>query len=221
VSARGGRRIGRSAARRSLRWFGPQRAFGRIFFLFASRQSGDPAFNSPSAAGVTMSISFQCTSCDTDFDLEIPRIIDRPTALKCPNCNARPPAHRASALGTALEDLLSAMAAIRTKIRFEISLDTEELPPPYGPTEAGSGLSALTDELDDDDVDLDDDEDEDEDEDADEDGEDDFDADDEDEDDDEEDEDEEEEEDGGGDDDFEDDDEDDDDEEEEEEEEED
>jgi hypothetical protein len=118
-----------------------------------------------------MSISFQCTSCDADFELEIPRIIDRPTALKCPNCNAKPPAHRAHAFGTALEDLLSAMAAIRTKIRFEISLDTEELPPPYGPAEnAEGGLGALSDDLDvDDDADEDEDEDEDAEEDEDED----------------------------------------------------
>jgi hypothetical protein len=134
-----------------------------------------------------MSISFQCTSCDADFELEIPRIIDRPTALKCPNCNARPPAHRAHALGTAIEDLLSAMSAIRTKVRFEIALDTEELPPPYGPVDAseGTGLTDLADDLD---VDADgDDDDEDEDVDEDEDGEDedgDFDDDDEDEDDD-------------------------------------
>jgi DNA-directed RNA polymerase subunit RPC12/RpoP len=126
----------------------------------------------------SISISFQCTSCDADFELEIPRVIDRPTALKCPNCNARPPAHRAHALGTAIEDLLSAMAAIRTKVRFELSLDTEELPPPYGPAEPaeGQGLGDLADDLDvdadgedddDDDEDEDNDEDEDEDEDRD------------------------------------------------------
>jgi hypothetical protein len=133
-----------------------------------------------------MSISFQCTSCDADFEFEIPRIIDRPTALKCPNCNAKPPAHRAHALGTALEDLLSAMAAIRTKVRFEISLDTEELPPPYGPAEsAEASLGGLSDDLDvDDDADEDDDEEEDADEDEDEDSED-EDSDDEDEDEDE------------------------------------
>ncbi len=163
-----------------------------------------------------MSISFQCTSCDADFDLEIPRIIDRPTALKCPNCNARPPAHRAHALGTAIEDLLSAMAAIRTKVRFEIALDTEELPPPYGPAEASeAGLTDLADDLD---VDADGDEDEDDDEDDDEDVDEDEDEDrDFDEDEDEEDEDEEGESDEDDDYDFDEDDEDDDEEEEEEE----
>jgi hypothetical protein len=108
-----------------------------------------------------MAISFQCTACDADFELEIPRIIERPTALKCPNCNARPPAHRCHALGTAVEDLLSAMAAIRTKVRFEISLDTEELPPPYGPAEASAegGLTGAGDDLAvDDDEDADEDE---------------------------------------------------------------
>jgi hypothetical protein len=86
-----------------------------------------------------MGIKFQCTSCDSDFELEIPRIIDRPTALKCPKCDAKPQAHRAEALGTALEDLLSAMSAIRSKVRFQIALDTEALPPPYGPSAGGEG----------------------------------------------------------------------------------
>ncbi|MCK6550902.1 hypothetical protein L6R52_34005 [Myxococcota bacterium] len=106
-----------------------------------------------------MSISFQCTSCDADFVLEIPRIVDRPTAIKCPKCDARPPAHRAQALGTAIEDLLSAMAAIRSKVRFSLTLDTEALPPPYGPIAESEGV--LTDG--DDDLVGDDDEDEDED----------------------------------------------------------
>lgn len=118
-----------------------------------------------------MSISFQCTACDADFALEVPRIIDRPTAIKCPNCDAKPPAHRAQALGTAIEDLLSAMAAMRSKLRFKIALNTEELPPPYGPVETGDqGLADLADDLDvDEDDDLDEEEEVDENEDEDED----------------------------------------------------
>ncbi len=82
-----------------------------------------------------MSITFECMACGADYDLEIPAIIERPNSLKCPNCGAHPPAHRSHALATALEDLLAAMAAVRKKIRFEIELETDELPPPYGPLE--------------------------------------------------------------------------------------
>lgn len=93
-----------------------------------------------------MAIKFQCTSCESDFDMEIPRIIDRPTALKCPKCNAKPPAHRAESLGTALEDLLAAMSAIRSQVRFQIKLDTEELPPPYGPSNDDNALGGADDD---------------------------------------------------------------------------
>lgn len=123
-----------------------------------------------------MAISFHCTSCEKSFELEITRIIDRPTALKCPECHAKPPAHRAESLGTALEDLLSAMSGTRTKFAFKIALDTESLPPPYGPTSGENALGGeddddlaegMDDEEDEDDAATDD---EDEDEDSDDDG---------------------------------------------------
>lgn len=82
-----------------------------------------------------MSITFECMACGADYDHEIPAIVERPSVLKCPNCSAHPPAHRAHALATALEDLMAAMAAVRKKIRFEVALETDELPPPYGPAE--------------------------------------------------------------------------------------
>jgi DNA-directed RNA polymerase subunit RPC12/RpoP len=93
-----------------------------------------------------MGIRFQCTSCDADFDLEIPRIIDRPTALKCPKCGSKPQAHRCESFGTGLEDLLSAMSALRSKYRFQIKLDTEELPPPYGPAAGENALGGADDD---------------------------------------------------------------------------
>jgi hypothetical protein len=110
-------------------------------------------------------ISFQCLACDADFEVGITSLLERPVALKCPHCNARPPAHRCHALAQALDDLLSAMAAIRSKVHFELSLDTEELPPPYG---AGAGAassegSLTSDEDEDEDEGGDEDEDEDED----------------------------------------------------------
>ncbi len=122
------------------------------------------------------SISFQCTSCDGDFDLVIAHLLERPESIKCPHCNARPNANRASAFAHALYDLCNAISALRTKVRFELNLESDLLPPPWGPSEGEEGqssslggLSALSsvgdddDDFDDDDEDFDDDDDEEED----------------------------------------------------------
>ena len=98
------------------------------------------------------SIAMQCTQCESDFEVEIVRLIDRPTILRCPNCGNKPVPQRCEGFATALEDLVGAMAGIRNKVRFELNLDTDELPPPYGaiqPEEA----SSLGGEMDDEDED--------------------------------------------------------------------
>jgi hypothetical protein len=144
---------------------------------------------------MTTNISFNCQSCEGDFEVNVTHLLERPNALKCPHCGARPPAHRCHALSQSLDDLLSAMAGIKSKVHFELTLDTNALPPPYGGKDAGSVLAGDEDEDDvgGDDVDDDDDE-KDDDKDADDDDEeDDDDDDDDDEDDDEEDSDEEDE----------------------------
>jgi hypothetical protein len=82
-----------------------------------------------------MTITFECIACETDFDLEIERLVDKPLALKCPACGNHPPAHRCHALAGAVAHLATAMANVRKKLRFEITLETDELPPPHGPAE--------------------------------------------------------------------------------------
>ena len=102
-------------------------------------------------------INFQCASCDGDFDIEIIHLLERPGALKCPHCGNRPQAHRAQQFAQSLEDVLTAMAALRSKVRFELQLDTDALPAPYGgDDESDAGLGRLDDD-DDDDGDDDDD----------------------------------------------------------------
>lgn len=120
---------------------------------------------------MSSNISFQCMSCEGDFEVNITHLLERPNAIKCSHCGARPPAHRCHALAQSLDDLLSAMAGIRTKVHFELSLDTDELPAPYGTKDAGSSLADDEDDdvAGDDDLDEDDDEDEDDEEDEDED----------------------------------------------------
>ncbi len=109
------------------------------------------------------SITFQCQSCGTEFEVGIEHLLERPNALKCSNCGAKPTASRNRAFAQSLEELLSAMAALRSKVAFELRLNTEELPPPFGTSgdEAEGGLAAADDDLGDEDVGFDDDDDDD------------------------------------------------------------
>ncbi len=96
-------------------------------------------------------INFQCAACDGDFDIELLHMLERPGALKCPHCGNRPQAHRAQQLAQALEDLLTAMAALRPKVKFELQLETDTLPAPYGGNDGSEpGLGGLDDDDDDD-----------------------------------------------------------------------
>ena|SRR5687767_6658966 len=107
------------------------------------------------------SITFQCVSCGADFEVEMTAIIEKSKTIKCPNCDAKPAAGRVHSFALALEELISCMAGLRTKVRFEVGLDTDDLPPPYGPADDDEGgLTAFED----DDLAADDDEDEDDDE---------------------------------------------------------
>ncbi len=104
-------------------------------------------------------IAFQCAACKGDFELDITHFLERPTALKCSHCGAKPTSNRSHSLAQALDDLLSAMAAVRRKVQFELQLDSDALPPPYGPTEEEeqSGTMLDEDEMDDDDEEFEDD----------------------------------------------------------------
>lgn len=105
---------------------------------------------------MTTTINFQCSSCDGDFDIDVLHLLERPGAIKCPHCGSRPQAHRAQQFAQALEDMFTAMAALRPKVRFELQLDSDALPPPYGGDDGdGGGLGRLDDDDDDDDADDD------------------------------------------------------------------
>ncbi len=102
----------------------------------AGREFGPPPSTNvpvPTTHALTaMEITFHCASCGADYELDVPKIIERPESIVCSNCGARPPGHRSNAFASALEDLCGAMADIRDKVGFEISLNTDELPAPWG-----------------------------------------------------------------------------------------
>lgn len=101
-------------------------------------------------------INFQCAACDGDFEIDMLHLLERPGAIKCPHCGNRPQAARAQQFAQALEDVLTAMAALRPKVRFELQLDSDALPPPYGgEDEADGGLGRLDDDDDDEGADED------------------------------------------------------------------
>ncbi len=127
-------------------------------------------------------ITFQCTSCEADFDVNVTQLLERPTAIKCSHCSSRPSSNRCHSFAQALDDLLTAMSALRSKVQFELNLDNDDLPPPYGPSDeegAAGALGLVSSGDEDEDEDEDDEEfDEDEDEDFEEEEDDDFDFDD-------------------------------------------
>lgn len=112
------------------------------------------------------SITFQCQSCEAEFEVGIEHLLERPNALKCPSCGSKPTASRNRAFAQSLEELLSAMAALRSKVSFELTLNTEALPPPFGGSdEEGEGglVAGSDDDIGDDDVGFDDEDDDDDD----------------------------------------------------------
>ncbi len=119
---------------------------------------------------MSSSITFQCQVCEADYDVGIEHLLERPNAIKCPNCGAKPTASRNRAFAQSLEELLSAMAALRSKVAFELTLNTEDLPPPFGGSDEENDAGLASDEdddladddvgfVDDDDDDYDDDDD--------------------------------------------------------------
>ena len=90
-----------------------------------------------------MSINFQCKACDADFELEFSEIIESPDSIKCENCGSAPPGHRNHQFSTALEDFLTAVVAIRNKVTFELEIDSDNLPEPYGSVETGDDEGGL------------------------------------------------------------------------------
>ena len=77
-------------------------------------------------------IAFECMACNGDFEVNVTHFLERPNSLKCSHCGARPSSNRCHALAQALDDLLGAMAAVRNKIHFELNIDNDALPAPYG-----------------------------------------------------------------------------------------
>ena len=83
---------------------------------------------------MSSSLSAQCLSCGEEFEIGIGSFLERPGSLKCPACGARPTTNRSQVLANGLEDLLSGLSGLATKFKFDLQLESDQLPPPWGGT---------------------------------------------------------------------------------------
>ena len=77
-----------------------------------------------------MQLELQCQKCDESFDVDAADLAADPE-LRCPGCGAKATVEQAEALGSALEELFTAVAALRRKFSVTGELDSDELPAPY------------------------------------------------------------------------------------------
>ena len=108
-----------------------------------------------------MQLELQCQKCDESFDVDAADLAADPE-LRCPGCGVKATVEQAEALGSALEELFTAVAALRRKFTVTGELDSEDLPPPYdeGGTVARKAKVPLLDEDDAQEDEVEDDEDE-------------------------------------------------------------
>lgn len=119
-----------------------------------------------------MTIDLNCQQCDASFELDVTDILEG-EPLACPNCGQKAPRKSVEELGNALDELLSRVAELRPRFLLAVSIESDDLPPPYdeegGAEDEEEDENALEDESEEDDEDEDEDEEEpDEDEDEDE-----------------------------------------------------
>ncbi|WP_373049071.1 hypothetical protein [Vulgatibacter sp.] len=115
-----------------------------------------------------MTIDLNCQQCDASFEVEVTEILEG-EPLTCPNCGQKAPRKAVEELGNALDEFLTRVAEMRARFLLSMSIESDDLPPPYdeegGAEDEEEDESTLEDE---DEVDEDDDEEELEDEDEDE-----------------------------------------------------
>lgn len=82
-----------------------------------------------------MTIEFECINCGADFELDFTDLLDKPEKLKCPNCDIKADIHAVEDMMGALDDVCANVKQIRKKFRVTFTLESDDLPPPYGPAD--------------------------------------------------------------------------------------
>ncbi len=93
-----------------------------------------------------MSVAFECTKCEADFELEVADVIDDPARVKCPNCGAKANQAIVEAAFVALDEFIQQARRLHRKFRISLSLEPDEI--------FDENEEEFTDELDDDETSL-------------------------------------------------------------------
>ena len=102
-----------------------------------------------------MTIDFNCQQCDASFEEEISSVLEG-EPIACPNCGQKAPRKAVEELGNAHDELFSKVAELRPKFQLALTVESDDLPPPYDEEEVEEEEEEVDEE--EDDVDEDDDE---------------------------------------------------------------
>jgi DNA-directed RNA polymerase subunit RPC12/RpoP len=83
-----------------------------------------------------MTIDFICQRCDASFEVEYSEILEG-EGLQCPNCDQKAAKKPIEDFGNALDELMARTADLRSKFLLSVTVESEDLPPPYD-EEAGA-----------------------------------------------------------------------------------
>lgn len=77
-----------------------------------------------------MTIELTCQECDAAFELDFGDLMEGEPVV-CPECGQRAPANVTEELANALDDLLARVADLRSRFLLSLSIESDDLPPPY------------------------------------------------------------------------------------------
>jgi len=74
-----------------------------------------------------MNISFECTQCEADFELDSADLVRDPSLVACPNCNTKANPDLVEATTAALDELFSQLTRLRKKFRIGFSIEFDDI----------------------------------------------------------------------------------------------
>lgn len=103
-----------------------------------------------------MTIDFICQRCDASFEVDYAEVLEG-EGLQCPNCDQKAGKKLVEDFGNALDDLMARTADLRGKFLVSVTVESEDLPPPYDEEGGGEDEEDGEEEVPDEDVDEDED----------------------------------------------------------------
>jgi len=104
-----------------------------------------------------MTIDLNCQQCDASFEEEISSVLEG-EPIACPNCGQKAPRKAVEELGNALDELFAKVAELRPRFQLALTVESDDLPPPYDEEEQEPDEEDEDEDVDEDDVDEDEDE---------------------------------------------------------------